>query len=49
MKRALLTLLLIVTAPAVVSAVAAVLQSTIWLTAVLLLPVYAVLFELIQP
>ena len=49
MGRALLTSLLIVSAPVVVSGFAAALQVPAWVAAIALLPVYAVLAEFIQP
>jgi hypothetical protein len=49
MGRAALTLLLILTAPVVVSGFAAALQAPVWIAAIALLPAYAVLAEFIQP
>jgi hypothetical protein len=48
MERALLTLLLIISAPAVVGMFAAALQVPVWIAAIALLPAYAVLVEFIQ-
>jgi hypothetical protein len=49
MGKAVLTSLMIVTAPIVVSGFAAALQAPVWVAAIALLPAYAVLAEFIQP
>jgi hypothetical protein len=49
MARAAVTLLAIVTAPLVVSGIAAALHLPIPIAAILMLPAYAVFFEGVQP